>query len=667
MENLLSGISKANGALLEMDDLHNSLQNVVAALGASTDVDRCYIFSNRVVDGDLQLFYTQEWCKEGVEVQLGNPVLSNVSYDMFPGLYNQLSAGKTMYGLVRESDNQFFKEVMESQGIFTYLFVPIFQKDEFWGWMGYDNCTDERKWELTEVDALKAVAHNIGLRLGRERAEAEHALSIERFDMSVQASQQGLWEWDIENDRLSFSIIFMEMIGYTHHEFEHTYENWKNRMHPDDFAIVEPTLQAYLYKKIETYTLEFRLLHKKGYYVWIRGSGVAKWDAKGKPVYMVGSHLNINELKHQQETLELQRNDFNKLLNSLGEVVFRLNSSNTLTFLNLYWEDISGYLPAESLSQSIESFFIPEDAAEVRENLVNLKSGKQVSVSFEARLQQKNGHWRWVHVIMKENGTPQEEEYFISGSIMDIHDKKLAEEKEKELAELKASFVSVASHQFRTPLTVIFTNIELIEIMVRSLEGSLLYKIGKSTEQIKNEISRMTELMNNILLVGRYDARQIKFNQTVVSISPLIHSVVNTYFSNRADGREIHIHETPSHRKVVIDELLFTHVLTNLISNAFNYSEGSKNPELYISYTEHDLEICVQDYGIGIPADELEKVFKSFYRASNTISYRGSGLGLVVAKQFMELYNGSIRLESEINVGTKAIFTLPLVEEDKTA
>lgn len=73
MENLLSGISKANGALLETGDLHNSLQHVVAALGASTGVDRRYIFTNNLVDGNLRLFYTQEWCKEVVEVQLGNP------------------------------------------------------------------------------------------------------------------------------------------------------------------------------------------------------------------------------------------------------------------------------------------------------------------------------------------------------------------------------------------------------------------------------------------------------------------------------------------------------------------------------------------------------------------------------------------------------------------
>jgi len=106
--------------------------------------------------------------------------------------------------------------------------------------------------------------------------------------------------------------------------------------------------------------------------------------------------------------------------------------------------------------------------------------------------------------------------------------------------------------------------------------------------------------------------------------------------------------------------MLFTHVLTNIISNAFKYSSGSDNPELIISELPGKVEIRVVDKGIGIPEDELEKVFNSFYRATNTISYMGSGLGLVVAKQFMELHNGTIALESELGKGTTVILSLPL-------
>ena len=104
------------------------------------------------------------------------------------------------------------------------------------------------------------------------------------------------------------------------------------------------------------------------------------------------------------------------------------------------------------------------------------------------------------------------------------------------------------------------------------------------------------------------------------------------------------------------------HVITNIISNAFKYSKGCPNPELLISYESNKAIIQIRDYGIGIPEDEIEKVFHSFYRASNTVTYQGSGLGLSVAKQFMELHNGKIFLSSKLGEGTKVRLILPLIQ-----
>ena len=259
----------------------------------------------------------------------------------------------------------------------------------------------------------------------------------------------------------------------------------------------------------------------------------------------------------------------------------------------------------------------------------------------------------------------EETDYFIAGSIIDIHDKKLAADKEKELAELKAGFVSLTSHQFRTPLTVIFSNMEVIELSAQKLNTTLSDTIRNSAKMIKEQIDRMTHLMDNILLVGRYDARQLLYNLRPFNLSDLIHSVVNTYYLNQPDGRIILVTEEISNRKVALDEMLFMHVLTNIISNAFKYSSGAQNPELYLVQKEDAAEIIIKDFGIGIPEDELDKVFNSFYRASNTITYQGSGLGLPVARQFMELMKGSIQLESKLGEGTKVTLRLPYVEEEQ--
>ncbi|MBL7761251.1 MAG: PAS domain-containing protein [Sediminibacterium sp.] len=664
MLKLLQSISEANAILLEENEIDTALNNVVAVLGAATEVDRCYIFTNRIVEGEIRLFYTHEWCKEGVEPQLGFPDISNVSYDIIPDLYETLSQDKFMYGLVRASENQFFKEAMEAQSILTYLFAPIFCKNIFWGWIGFDNCTTEEVWEIEEVNALYAVARNIGLRLARNAAEQARMKEMERFDLSVKGSQQGLWEWDIQNNKLDYSAIFMNMIGYEHFEFEHTYENWRNRLHPEDLNRVEETLHQYLNKSIPKFNVEFRLLHKKGYYKWIKGSGVAKWNEQNQAVYMVGSHLDIHELKQQQEYLELQKDNFDRLLNSLGEAVFRLDQENRITFMNNFWKDITGFEPGEAILKPIDYCFVAEDSARIQELIHSLKNTQGLSNSAEVRLLNKKGEWRWVELTMREHRTTTETDYFIAGSIIDIHDKKLAADKEKELAELKAGFVSLTSHQFRTPLTVIFSNMEVIELSAAKQNTTLSDTIRNSAKMIKEQIDRMTHLMDNILLVGRYDAKQLLYNLRPQNLSDLIHSVVNTYYLNQPDGRKLVVFEEISNRKVALDEMLFMHVLTNIISNAFKYSSGSQNPELYLIQKEAAAEIIIKDYGIGIPEDELDKVFKSFYRASNTITYQGSGLGLSVARQFMELMKGSIHLESKLGEGTTVTLRLPYIEEE---
>ncbi|WP_438945258.1 ATP-binding protein [Sediminibacterium sp.] len=661
MLHLLNSISKANSVLLSEGNIDKAINEVIAVLGTATQVDRVYVFTNKKVGSELRLYYTHEWCKEGIEPQFGNPDLSDISYDFFPYMYETLSQDKFMYGLVEVSPNQIFREIMESQGILTYLFTPIFCDGDYWGWIGYDNCTTRDQWEPEVVQALYTVARNIGIRLSREKAEAAQNRLLERFELTIKASQQGMWEWDMVNNKLNYSAGFMSMIGYSHYEFEHTYENWRERVHPDDLEIIEKGLADFFNSDAQNYKNEQRLRHKAGHYVWINGFGIVKRDENGKPTYFVGTHVDVTTLKKQQETLVEQKNEFDKLINNLGEAVFRLNSYNQITFMNQYWDEISGYTIDDCMMQPVTLFFEETEIPLILEQIDELKRTESGKSTIEAKLKHKKNGWRWVELSLRENKAASVKDYFTAGSIIDIHDKKIALEKEKELAELKAGFVSLTSHQFRTPLTVIFSNIEVIEMAARKLNVELSDRIKDSAGMIKDQIERMTQLMDNILLVGRYDAQQLAYNLHPINISQFIRSIIKTYFQNESDGRTVDLKEEGSDFKVAADELLFMHVITNIISNAFKYSKGSRNPELTIGNEANMAIIKIKDYGIGIPEDEIEKVFHSFYRASNTVTYQGSGLGLSVAKQFMELHNGKIFLSSQLGEGTEVRLTLPII------
>jgi signal transduction histidine kinase len=165
--------------------------------------------------------------------------------------------------------------------------------------------------------------------------------------------------------------------------------------------------------------------------------------------------------------------------------------------------------------------------------------------------------------------------------------------------------------------------------------------------------------MNNILIFGKYESTNIKKNIKSIDFKKFIETLISTYFNNSHDGRKIELEIEGKKQVLFTDETLMVHILTNLISNAFKYSENRRNPELNIEYLEKEILIEVIDYGIGIPENEIQHIFTSFFRASNTSTIMGSGLGMSIVKQFTDFLNGRIELKTKENFGTKIKLIFP--------
>lgn len=661
MLNLLRVISVANSFLLQESDIDSCLQKIVKALGESSQADRCYIFTNKLdTDGNLRLYYTQEWCKIGIKPYLGDPSLSGQTYDTVPDLYDSFINKRALFGLVKEITNKKLKKTMEMQGIQSYLFTPVFCDGNFWGWIGYDDCSHERIWEQFHVDVLFSIANNIGLRLHHEQSESKLKVAEAQLNLATSVSKQGLWEWNLINDKLTFSKSFMEMLGYKHHEFEHTYENWRSKINPNDLPITEKNLQDYLKNNIDSFNTEHRIRHKDGHEIWALVSGIAILDKAGKPHYMIGTQMDINQLKTQQLDIEQQTNEYDWLMINLAEVVFKLNKKMEFSVINDFWFNISGYKIAESLHTSILDYIIENDRNQAEECFHSL-SLKQESFVKELRIKNKNGKIQWVKIIAKKFPIGLNYDHSeIAGCIIDLTDRKEAEQKALDLKELKSNFIAMASHQFRTPLTVIYSNIELIYNHTSQIETKIASRIINLGERIKSEVNRISDLMNNILLFGKYEYEVPTLNTKPSNLSKLCKRLIRNYFVNQYDKRIVEITcEKDDNRRVNVDEIFFNYILTNIISNALKYSEGQRNPELSIRQKKDFLQIKIRDFGIGVPEDERDKLFNSFYRASNSITIPGLGLGLVVAKQYMELHGGNIDLQSKLGRGSTVILNFP--------
>ncbi len=232
--------------------------------------------------------------------------------------------------------------------------------------------------------------------------------------------------------------------------------------------------------------------------------------------------------------------------------------------------------------------------------------------------------------------------------------------KERELNELKSRFIAMASHEFRTPLTTIKQNAGLVAHKLEKEIPESYNNYDKFLKRIDSEIGRVTLLMNDILTLGRIESGRIEITKQPVDILALCEGVIRHRGQNWLDGRKVGLTVKGTVRQVEIDEHLFDHIITNLMSNALKYSVGKPDPEITLNFEDdRQLSLSVKDYGIGIPEKDQKGLFESFYRATNVKNIQGSGLGLSIVKEFVEMHEGNIEVISQSNQGCEVIVKMP--------
>ena len=231
--------------------------------------------------------------------------------------------------------------------------------------------------------------------------------------------------------------------------------------------------------------------------------------------------------------------------------------------------------------------------------------------------------------------------------------------KEKELGELKSSFIAVASHQFRTPLAVIQSNAELIEMLNNTGVMQEPEKYTKVTSRITTAISKMTDLIDDLLTIGKLTSGKVSYNPKEIDLIGFCGKMVEEFNAVELDGRNIDFVYSGDIYQPYLDSKLLEHSLSNLISNAFKYSVGNEKPELSINFKPKEVVISVKDYGVGIPKNERKHLFEPFFRADNVSEIQGTGLGLSIAKEYVEVNKGNIVVKSTLGKGSTFEITFP--------
>ncbi len=389
---------------------------------------------------------------------------------------------------------------------------------------------------------------------------------------------------------------------------------------------------------------------------------------KMKPVFnedqslklVVGCGVDITKRVQNEKLLQESEQKYKDLVNNLQDIIFNIDKFGKFTFLNPAWEKITGYKSDEYIGKNYIDFFVK-----------HLPSSTD---SFNSFINQngKNSHKEYIvntrfgekvlNVYLEEIKINSEVVGY-RGTASDITDRKKVEEqmklamqREKELNDLKSKFVGMVSHEFRTPLATISSSVELIKLISEKFDSTLFDKIYKHTNKVNEQIKRMTELMNEVLLISKIESGGVSATFEKIDLMSIVRDVKNEHLYT---DFQINIYSKSNKIIVNIDQNMIHHILTNLLSNAIKYSSDIKVVDINIIALEDYITIEVRDYGIGIPEKDQTKLFTSFFRASNISNLPGTGLGLVVVKYFLDLHGGFIDVKSTQNKGSSFLIKIP--------
>lgn len=309
-----------------------------------------------------------------------------------------------------------------------------------------------------------------------------------------------------------------------------------------------------------------------------------------------------------------------------------------------------------------------EDTAALAQHYIQ-ECLRQGHVRFEWTARRKNGEDIPVEVILTrvQWGGKQ----IIQAAVNEISARKKAEAellkslaREKELGQLKSNFVSMVSHEFRTPLGVIMSSAEILDHYLDQLEPA---ERREQLQSIQKNTRRMADLMEEVLVLGMVEAGKLEYQPAPLDFPCLCRRWVEELQSATNNKCPIHISTPAEVKDALADERLLQHIFTNLLSNAVKYSPAGRAVQFDVE-RDGEFAICrIRDEGMGIPAPDLDRLFGAFYRGRNASQVPGTGLGLTIVKRCVELHRGKIQVASEVGRGTTVTVKIPLFPANQMA
>lgn len=642
--------------ITDAERLSNKNQQIISSTGKdkNEDLETLFYFRQAI-----------ESSSEGIIITdiIGNAIYVNSSFiKIFKYTSEELNA---LGGL-----SFLWKDTAEYQ----QLLATIEEGNSWRNELEIKNCKDDILHINVRIDAIKDVMGKVIGMIGihtniTQEVKTQEALRLK--NRAFNASNNGIMIFDVR--------LASKPIVYVNPEFERICDDsisqplgFKNSFVENINHEINKLLKSRYYSSSKRCNLILRNYCKDGKELWCQFSVSPVFNVNKKITHYICIQTDITKHKQIEMSFLITQEKLQHLLFSTTGVIYSSECYEDygVTFISDNIIDMTGYQTEDILCDS--NFWVshihPEDIQFFMAELPKVFTQNKVNIEY--RFLHKNGNYIWIYEeskLVKDNSDNPLE---IIGYRIDITERKQLEEdlqealeKEKELNELKSRFISMTSHEFRTPLSTILSSSELLENYRHKWEEE---KQLKHFDRIKKAVKHMTNLLNDVLFFGKAEAGKLDCSPGKLDLveysRQLVEDVQINQTKNAMGQPDVNISFMSNKTTLIgeIDEKTLGHILNNLLSNAIKYSKPGTSVNFTISSQEKRTVFEIQDEGIGIPSEDLPSLFDSFHRCNNVGNIQGTGLGLSIVKKCVDMLKGEISVTSEVGVGTKFTITIPL-------
>lgn len=381
---------------------------------------------------------------------------------------------------------------------------------------------------------------------------------------------------------------------------------------------------------------------------------------------VIGYGANITEQKRAERLIEQEQERIRSILDFVSDAIFQCDLDGRIAFVNRSFLSLFQLKPNNDKEIQLLDFVLEEDQYGFFSMLRSLKLRNQPAngivrttvnrvikhLDYSVRLLRFGNHHTLVGRFIDVTDRVQEKQ-------------KLEEliQKEQELNRLKTQFIRITSHELRTPLTTILSSAEILEIMLQR-DHVDMNSYGKYTDRITREVTRMTDVLNDLIFINKIEDDKIVFEFGCHSLNEYVQSLTEELYQPYLDGRYLQLRLSADVTCVDFCKRMLRHAIINVVNNAFKFSADCPAPILSTTIDEKQVVLTVQDFGIGIPNEEIGSLYNPFFRGSNTGNIGGNGLGLMIAEYVVQGHGGKITLHSQIGVGTTINLCLPIYQKN---